>query len=284
VRFGISTHLFHDARLTRDHLRLVADAGFETIELFASRAHFDYHDARAIAELKTWLGETNLTLASVHAPIAEGLAGGVWQRPWSNAVSDASQRAIAVRETEIALDVARSLPYQTLVMHVGVPADKAAGGGDNQRDAARRSVEAIAARAVEVGVRPALEVIPNSLSTPDALVRFIEDDLEGGLDVGVCLDLGHAHLMGDVVDAVETLSGYLSATHVHDNRGEADDHLMPFDGSIDWDAALLALQKVGYDGALMFELASSADPAGTVGRARDVCRRMDTLVAFDGHA
>ena len=30
-------------------------------------------------------------------------------------------------------------------------------------------------------------------------------------------------------------------THVHDNHGEKDEHLLPFEGSIDWDATLKIL-------------------------------------------
>ena len=26
-------------------------------------------------------------------------------------------------------------------------------------------------------------------------------------------------------------------THIHDNHGEKDEHLLPFEGTIDWDAA-----------------------------------------------
>jgi sugar phosphate isomerase/epimerase len=47
------------------------------------------------------------------------------------------------------------------------------------------------------------------------------------------------------VDAIETASGALVTTHVHDNRGTADDHLVPFEGRIDWEQALFACQKVG---------------------------------------
>ena len=89
------------------------------------------------------------------------------------------------------------------------------------------------ALAAESGVRVAIEVIPNALSSPDALVQLIEDELES-LDVGICLDYGHANLMGDLGDAIETVSGHLWTTHVHDNRGREDDHLVPFMGTIDW--------------------------------------------------
>jgi len=74
--------------------------------------------------------------------------------------------------------------------------------------------------------------------------------------------------MGDVVDAIETLSGHLVTTHVHDNRGRRDDHLPPFEGVIEWPTALMALQKVGYDGIMMLELAGIDGPASMLERAQ----------------
>ncbi len=49
-QFGVSTHLFHEHRLSREHLVHIAAHGFEVVELFATRAHFDYKSPEAIAE------------------------------------------------------------------------------------------------------------------------------------------------------------------------------------------------------------------------------------------
>jgi sugar phosphate isomerase/epimerase len=109
-------------------------------------------------------------------------------------------------------------------------------------------------------------------------VHFAEEDLDSA-EVGICLDFGHAHLDGDLVDAIEAVSGHLAAIHVHDNRGRADDHLMPFEGTIDWPAALTAVQKVGYDGALIFEIAARGSSSkDTLARARTARRRMEELL------
>jgi sugar phosphate isomerase/epimerase len=131
-----------------------------------------------------------------------------------------------------------------------------------------------------LGVHLALEVIPNRLSTAEQLVRMIEDDLELP-DLGVCLDFGHAHLAGDLLDAIETLSGHVLTTHVHDNRGRTDDHLLPFEGTIAWDAALMALQKIGYEGVLMFELAAAAEPRLALERAEQVRERLQRMMDSD---
>jgi sugar phosphate isomerase/epimerase len=278
LRFGISTHLFHDAPLGLEHFRAVADAGFDSVELFATRTHFDYHDPAATAQLAEWLMATRLTLHSVHAPIADSLIKGVWGTPYSNASADAKKRAHAVQEAAHALNIARTLPYAFLVVHVGVP-DEYAAASDNTREAARRSIEEMAARAAENGVRLALEVIPNALSTPDSLVRMIEDELELPA-LGICMDVGHAHMMsGDVAESIETVSGHLVTTHVHDNDGKRDQHLTPFAGSLDWPATLMGFQKVGYDGVLLMELANTDDPQRVLDRARRARSRFKEILA-----
>jgi sugar phosphate isomerase/epimerase len=274
MRFGISTHLFHDRRLQREHLAQVAGYGFESIELFATRSHFDYHDPAATDALAGWLRETGLRLHGVHAPITDAVRGNAWgDTTYSTAAQDGARRQAAVREAEAALKIAARIPFDVLVVHLGVPAGKG-GAADNSRAAALRSAEEVAALAESAGVRVAFEVIPNDLSSAAALVAMIEKGLDAR-HVGICLDFGHAHLMGDVVDAIETAAEHLIATHVHDNRGRADDHLVPYLGSIPWDAALLSMQKIGYEGTYLMEIAATGPTAEVLEEARRARQRFE---------
>src|SRR6185295_7776104 len=115
---------------------------------------------------------------------------------FSNASRDEACRKTALQETAAAIALARQIPYHYLVVHLGTPTTERVAANDNQPDIARRSVEQIVDEASRANVRVALEVIPNSLSSAAALVHLIEEELDG-LDVGICLDYGHAHLMGD---------------------------------------------------------------------------------------
>ena len=275
-QFGISTHLYHAQRLCRDHLLEIAAHGFDSVELYATRTHFDYHNLSAIADLQGWLVAAGLELSSVHAPTAESFTAGRWGGSLSLASTDPEARAHAVRETEKALHIARRLPVPVLVAHLGIPRTQRSEGAGDSRAAARRSMEELLRIAEPLGVRIAVEVIPNELSRAGSIVHFVEHDLEGA---GICLDFGHAHLDGDVVDAVETVSEHLIATHVHDNRGRSDDHLLPFDGTIDWAGTLLAVQKVGYEGPFMFEIVPNGSTKETLARARSVRQRMEAVMA-----
>ncbi len=276
MRFGLSTHLYHEWTLAPRHLDEVAAHGFHLVELFATRTHFDY-DAAAARDLRDWLTASGLFLHSVHAPIVDGLVEGRWGTPFSTAASDAERRARTIREAEAALRLAQVVPYEFLVVHVGVPDALAPPRGDNDRAAARRSIADLHALATTHGVRLALETIPNRLSTAEALIDLIDNDLDLP-DVGVCLDYGHAFLMGDLPDTIEVAAGHMVTSHIHDNDGKADTHAVPFDGRIDWSTAVMTSQKVGYEGAWMLELANAGDPAAVLRRAQGACRRLEALV------
>jgi sugar phosphate isomerase/epimerase len=279
VRFGISTHLYCDRLLGPEHLGELAGFGFHEIELFATRGHFDYRDVSAVDALAGWLRDAGLSLHSVHAPIVDRVEGGAWGRMLSTAAADETARRQAVAECLAALDIARTVPFGFLVVHLGVPDLLSSGSDDNSPAAARRSLEEIVAAASPLGVQVAVEVIPNTLSAPLTLVQLIEDELDlPAPGAGICLDMGHAALMGDLADAIDVVSGEIVTTHVHDNRGRRDDHLVPFNGRIDWATSLMSLEKVGYEGALIFELASGARPGESLEKAAAARQRFEAIL------
>lgn len=276
--FGVSTHLFHGQRLNREHLREVSAAAFDHIELFATPTHVDYRSASGVADLRGWLADTRLALHAVHAPVSGAFTAGRHMDLLNLASGDRDRREQALAEALAALQIARQLPFAVLVVHAGIPRTRPEVPGENSRDGARRSLEALADAARPLGVRVAVEVLSNELSRPGSLVHLVEVALED-TDVGICLDVGHAHLGGDLGDAIETVSEHLLTVHVHDNRGRSDDHLLPFDGTIDWAAALTTLQKVGYEGPITFEVTARGTTKDTLAKARTARERMERLLA-----
>jgi sugar phosphate isomerase/epimerase len=123
---------------------------------------------------------------------------------------------------------------------------------DHKFEAAMTSIEHLRAFAKPLGVRILLENIPNELFTPERLVELIHAMHFD--DVGVCFDVGHAHLMTDVPQAFETLKDYIHSTHVHDNKKDRDSHLWPGDGSIDWKQAVDLLRSARHTPPLLLEI------------------------------
>jgi sugar phosphate isomerase/epimerase len=277
VHFALSTHLFHGEPLARAHLETLKRAGFDDVELFATRTHWDYQDVARTDEIGEWLQSLAMRAGSIHAPICSSYRNGEWGPSFSNASTDIARRDRAVDETAAAIRAGRRLGASIAVLHLGLPRGQQIPPGDNDVRSVGRSLEQLTATAAETGMQLALEVIPNDLSTPPALLDWLTGDLENA-STGICLDVGHAHLMGGTAEAAESLAGYVITTHLHDNRGRTDDHLVPFAGTIDWSATLSALWKIGYDGRLVFEVADAGDAPAVLQRTIGARTRLQAIL------
>ena len=103
-----------------------------------------------------------------------------------------------------------------------------------------------------------------------------------GMDLGICMDVGHAFLLGDTAEAIEAASGYLITTHLHDNHGQRDDHLVPFQGAIDWAGTIMAFEKIGYDGVLMYEVRNTDSARQVLERCVRARKKLEALgVSWD---
>lgn len=88
------------------------------------------------------------------------------------------------------------------------------------------------------------------------------------VEIGACLDTGHASLSGDLHHVMHKLSGHLQMIHANDNSGQYDDHKAPGDGNIDWVLLLKELSETGFHGAFILELAGGPDAENVLKGAR----------------
>jgi sugar phosphate isomerase/epimerase len=111
------------------------------------------------------------------------------------------------------------------------------------------------------GVQVMVENIPNEISTIERIQEFRRvSELP---DIGICYDSGHGHLQ-HVTGGLE----FVAATHIHDNNGERDEHLWPFDGKIEWPAFIEKLVIAKYPGYFIFEARGSDLQHGANVRSR----------------
>jgi sugar phosphate isomerase/epimerase len=233
----LSTYLFVRRKLTPAIIEAAAASGFAAIEVFCARGHFDYQSIADARALGAWLEAHGLALHSLHAPTHRD-QGPSRESGSPISISDPERvrRLDAVDEIKRALDVAECVPFRFLVLHVATSREP-----DEPRrwDAAFNSIEHLALFAKQRGVTIALENTPGELPTPANLRRFL--DQTRLTDVRFCLDVGHAHMGGGIAVALESMRERIVTAHIHDNHGEKDEHLGPFDGTVDWPATLAAL-------------------------------------------
>lgn len=254
---AVSTYIHIRERLQAAILQRLAEGGVAAVEIFAARNHFDYTSASHVQELASWFADRpEIEFRSMHAPLYAGSDWGHFDSPPLNIASEERKdRVQAMDEIKRAVEVAEKLPFQFLVLHLGAQGEHYS---ERKFEGALSSIEHLRAFAKPLGVHLLVENIPNELTTPQKLVELIRtlrfDDL------GVCLDVGHAHLEPGVEQAIEELKPLVRSVHVHDNQGTKDDHLWPGEGTIDWAQTLEQLRSAPHAPALVLELAG--DPAG----------------------
>lgn len=238
----LSTYLSISRKLTPEFLSQVAENGFTAVEIFCSRAHFDYASKQEIQALKGMLEHHKLQLASLHAPTSKDASAmresGI---PLSVCEVERVRRVEAMDEFKRAIDVAEELAFPRMVLHMGGSRETA---DPRKRDAAFSTLEHLVLHAKHVGVTLCVENTTSEMGQPAYLRSFVDETRLTGLRFN--FDIGHAHL-GDeaeaerIAKAFEPMRELVASVHLHDNHGEKDEHLPPYDGSIDWESAIEVL-------------------------------------------
>lgn len=78
-------------------------------------------------------------------------------------------------------------------------------------------------------------------------------------NVGICYDAGHCHAHFNDEFNYEMFKNRIFAVHLHDNDKSADQHLIPFDGTINWNNVVTKLKECNYDGPVTLELSYKND-------------------------
>lgn len=72
-------------------------------------------------------------------------------------------------------------------------------------------------------------------------------------NIGICLDSGHYHCHFKDDFNWNMFKDKILAVHIHDNNGEEDEHLLPFDGNLNFKNFFDKLKKTNYNGPLTLE-------------------------------
>lgn len=82
----------------------------------------------------------------------------------------------------------------------------------------------------------------------DYIIENVDSD-----NVGICFDSGHYHAFFNDEFDFEKFKNRIFAVHLHDNDKSDDLHLIPFDGTLDWDNVIKNLKISNYSGPITME-------------------------------
>ncbi len=219
-------------------IRMISGAGFETIALSSSKEYSEYPKASGRDRIRIVIEENGLEIDSIHAPYQLDISS-----------LDESERKKAVRECEICIDAASELGIKIMVVHPGY-GDADEGKMDRMVDMVLKSMDLLSRHALDRGVKLAVE---NLEARSRVLLERILESLPED-HIGLCYDTGHENEIGESFQILQKFGHRLFTTHIHDNFGIQDDHLLPYEGNIDWDRFVVLLRQIRYSGNLLLEV------------------------------
>ena len=86
--------------------------------------------------------------------------------------------------------------------------------------------------------------------------------------LGFCYDAGHRNCNEPDIDLLSMFGDRLAALHLHDNDGSGDQHLIPFEGGIEWQEQMAKIAATGYTGAITLECTTGLPGVSTPNDSR----------------
>lgn len=238
----INAGLTHDVPL-QERLRLIRRAGFDGV--------FTSWEPGCLAEVFPMIRREGLYFQSVHAPFGEvhllweaGEPGEAYLKMLMDCVEECAGYRIPMA-----------------VIHAIIGFDR-----HDPSDVGIERFDRLCRLADSRGVLLGFE----NTEGEEYLARIFAE-LRQHPSCGFCWDTGHERCYNHSRDLVALYGDLLVGTHLNDNLGITGDettwlddaHLLPFDGTADWQGIADRLSKIHYAGPLTFELTSVSKPGRT---------------------
>ncbi len=255
MRVGISLDAYRKCFLPAEGVRKIAAAGFDAIDLnlsdwcFPKTPFIGDRWESWVREIGDAAGECGIPFSQAHAPIY----------PW---LDETGSDVFLDLLTERTLKTCEMLDIPFAVCHPRFP--KVGCLPENHAEIREANVlwfSKWAALAGDCGVSLAVENLFDFFNgritsygrNADELIDLV--DAVGSDHLGICLDTGHANIVGhDPADMLRTCGPLLKVLHIHDNDGKSDQHVAPYVGNIDWPAFAQALRDTDFQGVFSLEV------------------------------
>ncbi|MBO5051813.1 MAG: sugar phosphate isomerase/epimerase [Clostridia bacterium] len=257
MEIGIHTENFHDGQASFEQRQAMRQEGYTRMR----QAGFTCADLSVICNTKGIYYTADLETAKemARAECAAAAAAGIRihqvHGPWPTDDTTAENRKEKIGFMERAIRLTPAFGARYLVIHSDMPLgwwkeDEALAWQTNTA-----LLRAILPIAEEEGVTICIENMPMTalaISRTKRMYEFVQEINHPNL--GMCLDTGHANVFGDDCgDMVRLIAPVLKVLHVHDNLGDKDAHLPPYQGTINWESFTAALRETGFNGVLSIE-------------------------------
>lgn len=227
MELGISTCFNYKIGLDKN-LEAIAQAGFEFVSLGGNVSHSGYNKPEGRKKTRDSLQRHNLRLDSLHAPFDPTCD--------LTQIEDVFAQS-AMIEMKRAITAAAELEAPYLVLHLSSFRPSKI---SERLARIKTALPELIAFAESKDVVVAME---NLDYDSEILFKFAMDLVDSKY-LRFCYDNGHEMLYNASMDLLKKFSHRLAVIHFHDNDGQKDLHLVPFDGKLDLPAFASQLNKL----------------------------------------
>lgn len=222
----------NDGFSNEESVKFIAEAGFKKVFMSFQNEHLSGGGYRKFLKL---IKDNNLEVSFVHLGyrVNDGIAT-LWEE------GEAGDELI--KDYMKDLDIVASDGIKLVCMHV-----TKSNRQSPMSEIGIARMKKLIKHAENLGVMVALE---NTVW--EGYIEFICDHIKSP-NLKVCLDSGHNHFHFKDSFNFDRFKNMIACVHLHDNDGTADQHLLPFDGNIDWNKLIWDLKESGYQGDITSE-------------------------------
>jgi len=223
----------------KQRLKLIKQAGFTTTCLWFGNEEQMFHDGLA-DQMADLARDQGLVIDNVHAPYEHV------NLLWSE--SSKENETVRIELTNSLLYCSKhKIPVAVLHITEGYHPPPITKNG-------LKIIQDLVGQAESLGITIAIE----NTRRPDYIDTIFSNIQSNNL--GFCYDSSHDFLPGQSKgNILKRWSSLLLTTHLSDNKGINDDHLLPGDGTIDWNIIGKFFPKNNYSGALILEVDAKPD-------------------------
>lgn len=247
---SIGTTFNYDIPLT-EQLPLIARVGFRYVSLGARLEHSGYFTMSGQKRINKLAAMHGINVCSIHTPFDKN-------------IDISSPDAKKIRRTidcyKRCIDAAQHLGARVVIFHP--TAYKQFDDPHTRRKVIVDNVYGLLdfSRDTEIGL-----AIENEHFAPaNDILRYSLDTISDSR-FGFCYDTSHDNLTSRPLRLFQRYAHRLLTTHIADNRGKEDDHMLPYEGCFPWPGFCRAFSKIHFKGIPMLEVEmreSSFDSAG----------------------
>jgi protein FrlC len=263
MRLAFSTNAYTRFGLL-EAIRGIKSVGFSGVEILADVPHAypDHVDETMIYDVCKALDETGLVVSNINCNCSFGYWKDAPPEPYfepSLISPNPKHRADRIRLILRTLELAKTFG----AANISITSGRCLPGMPPDRAAAQfaESIKPILEHATAADVRVGIEC------EPGLFIEYVAELMDWinrlqSLCLGANLDIGHSQVIGESIpDVVQMLGDRIWNLHVEDIPGRKHYHMIPGEGTLDWNALIAALREIHYDRFLTVELyTQTADP------------------------